>query len=1430
MRRICTVSLLFLVACVAALGQNPINPVTQIRWNNLTGAGTPSATGAPCSATSGPILNGSPTPNYGQPYTDITNNKQWFCSAIGWFSVSGGGSGGVCGSNGQLQYNNGGACGGDFTTTDGNGNLKPLTVNTQGTYQGGVAFGVGNGAIPNPQPSSYVGIIGPPTGVSPQYWMQLIGTQPTANSVPYWAAPTTVNGQNQAAGAWLLLTAIAQYAQAGTFTATQTFGAGLTVNGGAFSCVSPATGCPSSGGSSTISFNGTPVTNPNINGTTPAPPSSSYANCVWDISGSNASCYVPINGGGAINGSIQTGNYNANLIGEYIRMNNGSTARTVTLPAALSAGYNVVVERATNSTASITVNPNGVTYDGVTNTLLPGESTYVWNDGAAYHSSNQIGTNRISQAMSCSDSSGSGTTQVCSTLVPATVSFPACILYSTTTPNTGGLTVNVNGVGNYTVYKWGGSATLAAGDVPAGVVVPMCLENFSITARNAWDVMVIGNAPSGGSGSVSINSSVVANPNFLNTTGLTGITWTNPTGSQVNAVLAATMNGSGGGIVTGPVTTTNNDVASYIGTNGQIQDSGVLATQLVTAASVYTSGDLVQAASASRATSDSGILAANVATAASNFTSGDVISAAGNNKTLADSGVVAANLVTAASAFTSGDLVQAAGANRTTSDSGVAVSSVATLTGTQTLTNKTLTSPVLGGTPDASGASQFKLPVASGYASLTNGEIGYDSTNHNWHAWVNGVDLIMAPLASGFVSGHCGQPTDTSSSWVIADAGSACGSGGSGTSVEVNGGAALGTANFANNTGAGEIDFTNPSGSTVNATLHNTTITLGSSTLTLGGSTTSVSGLTLSSPTLSGTPDASGATQFKLPVAASFVTAANGEVGYDTTNLNWHIWDNGADNLAAVMPTTGLTSGHVVGFLKSANSWSLQDLGAPTTVNSAAQWDVTYYSASGTTNTLSGAAVTGIVYSSGIAAPTAATSSQVLTVIGSANITNTYLANTGATVNGATCTLGSSCNVNGTNAAHTVALNEGTGTALGATSAGTANAPLLSGGASADPAYSSILYPTSLTSGGVIYGLSSTQLASSAALTSNSVLLGGGAGSAPKTVAGFTTDGTSVLELGVAGTSVGGVQLFNVTSGSIVIKPTTGALGTATITVPAATDTLVTLASTQTLTNKSIAGSEVNSGQVAAANGGTGISTASSTGIPQVSAGTWTVSTTLPNGLSVSGTFNATTSLTTGSSPPGCTAGSAGAWCLGEGSAATNVSSTAAVYASSTAHELEAATDGTSNYGILNRTQPGQVKQIGQTGALTTATLCAASAGACNVAGQYKVYIAVWGGGTACSLIGTGGVTPSLTWTDENGNVHSAVVTPMMSQTTATAVSVVTSAPTVPFETNLANEGGSGEYTVDLNGSAALQYAVAYTGCTTGTGTYNISISTVRVQ
>ncbi len=118
-------------------------------------------------------------------------------------------------------------------------------------------------------------------------------------------------------------------------------------------------------------------------------------------------------------------------------------------------------------------------------------------------------------------------------------------------------------------------------------------------------------------------------------------------------------------------------------------------------------------------------------------------------------------------------------------------------------------------------------------------------------------------------------------------------------------------------------------------------------------------------------------------------------------------------------------------------------------------------------------------------------------------------------------------------------------------------------------------------------------------LTANAVVLGAGT-TDTKVVAGITTNGTSQLNLGVAGTSVGGIAFANATSGTVTLAPVTGALGTVTLSLPAATDTLVGRATADSLTNKKL-GSLTSNGLVTTSGGdgtlgvtvpGTGVLTA----------------------------------------------------------------------------------------------------------------------------------------------------------------------------------------------------------------------------------------------
>jgi len=99
----------------------------------------------------------------------------------------------------------------------------------------------------------------------------------------------------------------------------------------------------------------------------------------------------------------------------------------------------------------------------------------------------------IATALSCADASGSGTAQTCTTSPTFTPAAKDCINYTPGTKNTGALTLNVNSSSAAPVQKWLGTV-LASGDMVSGKTVTACYDGTN------WQVMTIGNAPSGGGG------------------------------------------------------------------------------------------------------------------------------------------------------------------------------------------------------------------------------------------------------------------------------------------------------------------------------------------------------------------------------------------------------------------------------------------------------------------------------------------------------------------------------------------------------------------------------------------------------------------------------------------------------------------------------------------------------------------------------------------------------------------------------------------------------------------------------------------------------------------------------------------------------------------------------------------------------------------
>lgn len=137
-------------------------------------------------------------------------------------------------------------------------------------------------------------------------------------------------------------------------------------------------------------------------------------------------------------------------------------------------------------------------------------------------------------------------------------------------------------------------------------------------------------------------------------------------------------------------------------------------------------------------------------------------------------------------------------------------------------------------------------------------------------------------------------------------------------------------------------------------------------------------------------------------------------------------------------------------------------------------------------------------------------------------------------------------------------LGTGVATAL-AVNVGTAGAFVVNGGALGTP------------SSGTVTNLTGTA----------SININGTVGATTPTTGVFTTlvaSSTTSLLLGTAGSAVGNIGFRNGTSGTITLAPVAGALGTVTLTLPAATDTVAVLAASQAFTNKTYNGNTWTAG------------------------------------------------------------------------------------------------------------------------------------------------------------------------------------------------------------------------------------------------------------
>lgn len=254
--------------------------------------------------------------------------------------------------------------------------------------------------------------------------------------------------------------------------------------------------------------------------------------------------------------------------------------------------------------------------------------------------------------------------------------------------------------------------------------------------------------------------------------------------------------------------------------------------------------------------------------------------------------------------------------------------------GTFSGTNASVCADANSGASTSCSAYIFSAPLDLNEQAAPSGISGKDvvwgdSTAH----WLkfnpnNAGAFTVAGITGAITGGHCAQFVNATT---IQDNGSACGSGGTGTVTTFSSGnlSPLFTTSVANASTTPALSFSLSNAAQHTFFMNNTGGSAAPGFQTAGEADLPAATVFTDANTIFGahTFNFTGTTLTELRVSAGLTTSTNGDIGYDTTNKNWHVWQNAADKLVGVW-TAAPTNGNCVKATVTANVVNLTDFGA----------------------------------------------------------------------------------------------------------------------------------------------------------------------------------------------------------------------------------------------------------------------------------------------------------------------------------------------------------------------------------------------------------------------------------------------------------------------------------------------------------------------